>query len=208
MIRSLATTKTDLDPLLTRLHDRIASAIRGFVEKYVDLRHKLSARSIASIIHDLMRWHMEQEFPEGNSDRVVCMTKRSKLFVIMVGDEYQIKLKKLDPQFRTSNVKTQATFDFLKNGDQLELIPSPTNLHLGYQPKRAELLTSEIWLTCPDGDSRPHWTMQNIPPSQGKIVPLQEEQPPKETKRRRVKPRKREETADGNKADESNKKKQ
>jgi hypothetical protein len=161
MIRSLATTKTDLDPLLTRLHDRIAGAISEFVEKYVDVRHKLSSRSIASIIHDLMRWHMEQEFPEGNSDHVLCMTKRSKLFVIIVGDKYQIKLKKLDPHFRTSNVMTQATFNFLKNGEQLELggIPSLTNLHLGYQPKRAELLTSEIWLTCPDGDNRPVWMM-------------------------------------------------
>jgi hypothetical protein len=207
MVRSLATAKIDLGPLLERLHDRISGAIKEFVETYKDLRHKLTSRSVASIIHDLMKWHMEQAFPKGNRDGVVCVLKRSKLFVLMVNDEYQIKIKKLDPSFRTFNVMTQATFKFLENGSQLELMPSPTNLHLGYLPRKAELATSEIWLTCPDGDKRPHWTMQIVPPGGGQVIPFREEQPHRETKPR-VRPRKKEETADGNRKDESEKKKQ
>jgi hypothetical protein len=211
MVRSLATVKNDLKPVLTRLHDVIQSALKEFIESYRELRHKMSSRSAASVIHDLMRWHMEQEFPEGNAAGVRCVLKRSKLFVVMIADKYQIKLKKLDRNFRTFNVMTQQTFDFLNNAGQLTLdgFPDPTNLHLGYrQQKQAELLTSEIWLTCPNGESQPHWTMQIVPSGGAQVVPIPQDKQDKQNKdaQRRIKPRKQE-VADDDRADGSNKKK-
>lgn len=208
MVRSMATAKKDLKPILARLHDVVQAALKEFVADYQGLRHKMSSRSIASVIHDLMRWHMEQVFPEGNSSGVSCFERKSKLFVATVEDKYQIKLKKLNRNFRTSNVMTQQTFAFLNNAGQLTLegIPDPTNLHLGYrQEKQAELLTSEIWLTCPNGENPPHWTMQIVAPSGAQVIPIPQEQPDKGAKRR-VKPRKQE-TADVDRTDESNKKK-
>lgn len=165
MIRTKDQAQHDLAHVLGRLHSCVEASLQEFSKDHGGLRFKYFGTAEPSIIHSLMKWQLEQAFPEGNAYGVRTMVTRKNLFVALVGDQYRIKLKKLGRDFSTRNVMTQAVMNFREQREaQLELLPAPTNLHLGYRPKnKAELLTSDIWIVCPNGDRGPHWTLELQP---------------------------------------------
>lgn len=206
MIRPQSQAKQELAHIMGRLHSCVRAALQEFFNVHGGLRFKYFGTTEPSVIHSLMKWHIEQAFPDGNTDGVKTMVTKKNLFVAIVGDAYQIKLKKLGRDFSTRNVMTQAVMDFLEQREtQLELLPAPTNLHLGYLPKnKAELLTSDIWLVCPDGQREPHWTLELQPAPVAAPTPIRvaPHQPPTRKSRVRAKtetkhPSQGDERADG-----------
>jgi hypothetical protein len=187
MIRSLETAQSDLALVLGRMRNALQRGLQRFIRDYAAVRPNMSLRSIANNIHDCLRMEILLEFPKGNPDGVRPMQVNGNLFVIMVHDKYRFRLKKLTgDKLRTANVQTEAVLDFARQRDPLELLPSPTNVYLGYRQKSpAELLTSEIWLTCPDGGAKPRWTMEVLEASGGSTSSIEK----KTTRKRRVKPR-------------------
>ncbi len=126
------------------LRGLVLGALADFHGKHRELRVDYSARSEASIIHDYM---VKQAKVAGFDWKL-----KRNLFLFRVGTDFSVKPKKLDRQLRPRNVLTQLVLDFERQRvmhlfDDLDL----THLFLGYQRDGAELLTSSIWLVCPDG---------------------------------------------------------
>lgn len=188
MIRTKEEARSDLQYLLCRLWRPVTSALVEYIDNYGHLRHKHHGSADASIIHSLIKWHIEQEFPRGNSDGVQTIVTKHNLFVVSIANKYLIKIKKLRGNFRTSNVQTQSVLAFIEQTSrQLNLIDPPTNLHLGYRPKnKVELLSSDIWLTCPDGNREPHWTMELQSASTTALIPVPMPQGANTERKRRV----------------------
>jgi hypothetical protein len=187
MIRSLTDAQTDLAPYLERIRACMYAGLKEFIEEYRELRAKLGKRSEASILHDLIRSHLETEFPDGNSDGVMTMMAKGNLFVILIGAKYKIRVKKLRYGLKTSNVPTQSVIDFMGQKTQLELVPLETNLVVGYKPRSsAELLSSDIWIVCPNGTRNPYWKMQVLPADSGAAItpfkPIEKEPGQKRTR--------------------------
>jgi hypothetical protein len=129
---------------ITVLRGLVHSALTDFTTLQEGLRNRYSARTEASIIHDYMVYHAKVA---GYPWKV-----RRNLFLFRIGNDYLTKPKKLDRSWRTRNIRTQLVLRFegqraLKLFDDLDL----THLYLGYQREGAELVTSSIWLVCPDG---------------------------------------------------------
>jgi hypothetical protein len=127
------------------LHGLVRSALSDFTTLQQELRNRYTARTEASIIHDYMVHHAKVA---GYPWKV-----RRNLFLFTVGNDYLAKPKKLDKAWHTRNIRTQLVLHFeeqraLRLFDDLDM----THLYLGYQREGAELLTSSIWLVCPDGE--------------------------------------------------------
>jgi hypothetical protein len=126
------------------LRGLVLSALNDFNTDHRELRARYSARTEASIIHDYMVWHAKRAGLDWKFKR--------NLFLFRVGDGYSVKPKKLDAQLRPRSAPTQLALQFERQRfmnlfDDLDL----THLFLGYQRDGAELITSSIWLVCPDG---------------------------------------------------------
>lgn len=126
------------------LRGAVLSALDDFNSKHRELRVDYTARTEASIIHDYMVKYAK-------AAGIAWKTKRN-LFLAFIGNDYDVKLKKLDAMLRARRIPTQLALQFerqrvLKLFDNLDL----THLYLGYQRTGAELLTSSVWLVCPDG---------------------------------------------------------
>jgi hypothetical protein len=158
MLRSLTATTRDLGPHINTLEMCIRRALAEFVADYAGKRHKLTKRSEASIINDLMVNHCEGAFGSARDNGGAIGVHRSgnRRLVLFEDGQYQVKLKKLDAGLRTRNIQTQSVFNFIWQAKQMtfEEIPEPTNLHAGYQlVEDAALTTARIWITCPNGDT-------------------------------------------------------
>lgn len=122
----------------------VLSALDDFNTKHRELRVDYTARTEASIIHDYM-----VKYAKGAG--FDWKIKRN-LFLFFVGNDFDIKPKKLDANLHTRRIPTQLALQFerqrvLKLFDNLDL----THLYLGYQRSGAELVTSSVWLVCPEG---------------------------------------------------------
>jgi hypothetical protein len=164
MVRSLETAQVDFGPLLGRLYGCIQCALQKFWIQPPELKAEMRPTTAASLIHDFVRTELRREFPEGNGDDVRMMITKKNLFLVIIRDKYKIRVKKMRAGHRVSHVRTQSVMTFMRQGPQLELIDSPTNVILGYQPRSpAELLTSTVWIVCPNGEGSSHWTMEVLP---------------------------------------------
>jgi hypothetical protein len=134
------------------LRGLVHGALQDFLTKHRDLRVDYTVRTEASIIHDYMvREAKVSGFP---------WKWRRNLFLFRVGQDYSVKPKKLDRHLRPRSIQTQLVLEFerqrvMRMFDDLDL----THLYLGYQIGGAELVTSSIWLVCPDG-KRVRWAAE------------------------------------------------
>lgn len=183
----------DLPPALrdhiNALRALVQNALLRFHEKQRELRVDYSARTEASIIHDYM---VREAKGAGYNWKV-----RRNLFLFRVGEDYSVKPKKLDRALRPRNIQTQFVLDFERQNttalfEDLDL----TNLFLGYQRDGAELVTSSVWLVCPQGKGM-KWAAElraEAASNAAVEVAVPAATVPTEVERRRVSPKKRPET--------------
>jgi hypothetical protein len=156
MIRSRDEAQGDMALHAPRIQQAITQALAQYMKEHGGLRHGYSARTEASIIHDLMVAHLRVQL-----DGVpgVAFHLKRNLFLVGVDGKYTIRAKKLDKKLQPKNIPTQQVLDFL-NQAQLELpgAENPTNIHVGYQRNDdAELTKAAIWMTC-TGGGVPGWS--------------------------------------------------
>ena len=145
MLISLNELPAGLQEHVSTLRECVRSALRDFVTHHKALRVRYTKRTEASIIHDYMVWYAKEYFP---------WVLKQNLFLVQVGTDYRIKLKRLDKRWRVSRIPTQLVLKFehqrpLRLFDDLDL----THLYLGYQFDPLEVAKSKIWIVCPDGTS-------------------------------------------------------
>lgn len=154
MIRSLDHAQSELRPVVSSLRGAIQRAIEGYLQEHSQLRHRYTARTESSIIHDYMVREVEAEV---DGVRGIGTFRKRGLFLVGVEGRWTIRLKKLDGRLQSSNIPTQQAMDFLQQiQPEIPGLEGPTNLQLGYQRRDPELASSPIFLTCPNGP-RPEW---------------------------------------------------
>jgi hypothetical protein len=178
MVVSLDDARTDLDRYVERFLAAIRDAIAEFQRDLGPFRYRMTTRSEASLIHDLMVDRVTAAFAD--EPGIEC-SRKGNLFLVNVKNRYLIRLKKLSGRhLRTSNHVTQLSFDFLSQ-KQLSLPGMPdaaTHLNLGYRPG-ATLSDATYWITCPDG-SRLEWAWElarDTQPTQIRIPQLPAKRP-------------------------------
>jgi hypothetical protein len=175
MPKTRAQAIADLERYQATMWSIVKDGVTDYVTDYAALRRRHSLRSQSSIINDLMVERAKQHFA---SQLGVRFIRRGNGFQILLGQDYVIKLKKLNKKLQASNIMTQAVFAFItqdaaSGSAQLHLKgmpPLPTNLHLGYQLKGVELTNPNIWVVCPDGMKVGwEWELKN---TGAEVVPL------------------------------------
>lgn len=127
------------------------------MQDYAHLRHRLSVRSEASIIHDEMVRQLKLHL-EGLPG--VGFELRQNLFLVGISGTWNIRAKRLNSTLRSSNIPTQQVLSFLAQVQpDIPGLEGPTNLEVGYRLIGAQVAAAPIWLTCPDGPSLA-WTLQ------------------------------------------------
>lgn len=146
----------DLPPALREqiglLRRLVHSALQDFIARHKELRAMYTARTEASIIHDYMVWHAKAASFEWKL--------KNNLFLFRIGNDYSVKPKRLNQFLRPRYIPTQLALRFdgqrpMRLFDDVDL----THLYLGYQQNGAELVTSPIWLVCPEA-GRVKWAAE------------------------------------------------
>jgi len=161
----------DLREVTPLLGGAIRAALDQFEREHTSHRHYYTPRTQASVIHDLMAATATRALDTVPDAK--CLTVNGG-FVIIIGQKYIIKLKKMDRRLRTRNIPTQTVMDFrCQRPMQLHLphVPKETHLFCGYIPLDAELRHSPLWATCPIGENiRWAWELDEGMPAE--VVPL------------------------------------
>lgn len=175
MVRTKQDAQEDLRHYNRELAQCVVEAWSQLGQDAAALNPVMSTRSQSSLMHDLVVHHIRKRF-DGRPG--INLTTHRNLFLMSVGGEWLIKIKKLRKgTLRASNVPTIQAQAFVEQM-QLQLDgmpPVPTNLHLGYTLSPARSAIEGVYLVCPDG-SRLHWRWQllrwdDIGPA-GQIVPM------------------------------------
>lgn len=137
----------------------LASCISQAWEIYgrypAELRVDHTSRSRASLIHDHATSLARQHFDVRAGSH--CQEIR-KLFLVYFDSGIIVRIKKLDENFRTSNIRTQQCLNFM---DQLALptLGDTVNLHVGYRLNALQTDLEGIYLACPSGANGNAWVM-------------------------------------------------
>ena len=78
-------------------------ALDDFIQQHNELKFRYTLRTEASIINDYMVWYAKDRFP---------WKLRRNLFLVDVGNDFRVKLKKLTGGWRTSNIQTDLVLQF------------------------------------------------------------------------------------------------
>lgn len=162
MIRSKSQIQLDLEPHVAEIVACIRQALQDYAQKSQPLRHLISKRSQASLIHDCIVDRLLEKFGtlmDAEGDLAVHKGGNLNQLIFKHG-MLKIRLKKFSRALKTSNIETQAVLDFKFQQGSFEQIPAPTNLNLGYQMvDEASVTSATIWITCPNGD-RVGWSWE------------------------------------------------
>lgn len=157
MVSSLEEAKADLAEYAETFERCVRDALGDYVAEFKEQRHKLSKRSQASIIHDLIADRLKSTYgTERDGEDQVFVHKKGNLNQVIIGrGKYKARMKKLDAKLLSRSIPTESVLRFVWQESQrsFDETPAPTHLHLGYQiVDDAALTASKVWITCPNGD--------------------------------------------------------
>jgi len=158
-----------LHPYLCAIAECIYSAVGEFENGHGG-EPDWSARTRASMIHDLMVKHVRRRFDA--SDNVRCFVRRG-LFHLDMGGAVWLRFKKLDRNMRSSSIPTRQALSFL-NVLQLELpgMPCPVSrLTAGYVLNPLGTAIDGAYVTCPLG-SEIGWFIELTEPPTHKVIEM------------------------------------
>jgi hypothetical protein len=159
MVKSESDARNRFDPFMDRLHRCVTGAIHEYRDPdYAKLRTNLSTRSDSSNINDLIWAKLRAEFEEE-----FRFTERRNRRTMHVGDDFNLRVKKLDPKMRPRNIVTQLVLDFLEQHPQQLRLPGldpPTNVDLGYRLSGVAQTEIDVYLRCPKNKKDYHWMIE------------------------------------------------
>lgn len=141
------------------------------------IRYDLGNRSRASIVNDFICREIRRRFadvPGTNQLRVHGIN------VLDLGNGTVTRVKKVDSQYRSSNINTRHNKHYMLQLILPDLPPEATRLIVGYQLNELETEIKDIVVTCPDGQ-RVLWyysllggqAPQELPFPQAPVQPIQ-----------------------------------
>ena len=176
-----------LAPYIKRLCTAVTNSVNDYFTgpDYAKVRHKLSARSAASICHDEIKAAIIREF-EGVAG--VFFKNKRGLFLVIIEGTVVLRFKKFNKDQRASGIETQQMMAFnYQETQQLELPDMPPNglLHVGYRVNKLQTGIEGVYITCRYGnDNLWGWsiTPQGLDQVERVLVPLQEAAAPSRRK--------------------------
>ena len=157
-------SKAEVERLLADHINDIWEIVNGGYKDYVDSydeRHKLlhCPTTKASIIHD-HQVARAATYAFKNSVFGTKLLEFSKLKILLIGDKFAIRFKKLNPDKKSSNQPTQQVKDFLSQ-EALPGIHTTHNLEAGYIVNGDDNNDISIYLTCPSSHkTTPYWHVE------------------------------------------------
>jgi hypothetical protein len=145
-----------LSPYFDKLRAIVIDGFKDYTKEYAHVSHKHHARSRACLIHDHIA-HYARERLLGIKDFHQIPTKIRNLFDVK--GELVLQFKKLTRKLRTSNIRTQLSFNFDGQMAVHELPGIPSRLpklSLGYVPRRDWTDIDGVFLTYSVG-KRLNW---------------------------------------------------
>jgi hypothetical protein len=157
LVSSRAEASAFFAPYEADLVEVISAAWEDY-QAHEPLKHRHSARSRASIVHDNMVHHVKRVFEDVPE---VTFVERRGLFMLNFEDIFVLRFKKLDDRMLSSNIPTQQALGYVC---QLALpgMPAATKLQAGYQLDRSQTAIRAMLLTCPAGSSL-YWFLELTP---------------------------------------------
>jgi len=152
----------------------VRSAWGTYMSYPVSLRQAHTSRSRASLVHDHFVDFARQMF----EPRVgVHCHEINKLFIISFNSGIAIRFKKLDECYRSSNIATQQSMDFLAQ-QNLPGVEAAVNLQAGYQLNTLETDLKGVYLTQPESNANA-WVIELSAAEYGidTIHPIQKDEP-------------------------------
>ena len=159
---------SDALPVLVPYFPRFYSCVSGAVDDYRANRTPLDKardrkRTRSSIINDSMVHNARTAFVE---DPDVTLYEEYGYTRLLIED-FSIRMKKLDHNFRTHNVPTQEALAFVyQMSFQMRGLRALTNLALGYQWNDLETEITGVYLVCPRGTQN-EWVIAIPRPDSG-----------------------------------------
>lgn len=149
-----------LDPYLAKIRQCITQAWEDYKRECYSIRHKATARSRASNVHDNMVYHAKIIFSE--MDGVRYFEKRN-LFLLIIQDILCIRFKKLDENMISRNIPTQQTLSYLSQQFEIPDLPIPKNLIAGYILNETQTEIDKCLVTLPVGTKHVRWHLDLEP---------------------------------------------
>jgi hypothetical protein len=162
----------------TVIYQCIIAAINEYRTQYAGLRQKHSARTEASIIHDLIVNNIKNNFKDDHN--TYCVTKRNLFLLGINNGAVIVRFKKMDKHLKVSNIPTQQSFDF--NNQQFYLFGPSININAGYVPNGLEL---DVYFACPENNNKNSWSWP-IKPEVSTFVPEIQPESAQETTRHAI----------------------
>jgi len=166
---SKAEVEKQLADQINDIWDIVNGGYSDYVDNYDD-RHRLlhNPTTKASIIHD-HQVARAATYAFKNSIFGTRFLDYSKLKILLIGDKFAIRFKKLNLDKKSSNQPTKQVKDFLSQ-ETLSGIPVTHNLEAGYVVTGDESDGISIYLTCPSGHkTNPHWHVELLNGKIGEI---------------------------------------
>ena len=134
---------------LSLIYRCVKSAWTTYTSYPLSFRQAHTARSRASLVHDHFVDFARQTF----EPRVgVHCHEINKLFIISFNSGVAVRFKKLDGCYRSSNIATQQSMDFLAQ-QNLPGVEAAVNLQAGYQLNALETDLKGVYLTQPESNA-------------------------------------------------------
>lgn len=152
-IRTLEESKNIIEPYYNRLVESISKAFNSFLEvkDFANSRQIIDfeKRTKAGIVHDHIKANIIENFAEEPNIRIGYFRR---VFGIIINDELFIRFKKMDRNFKISNVLTPQHKRYMKQLDINGFPEQPTFLFAGYVPDENWLGVKGIYLACWNGE--------------------------------------------------------
>lgn len=135
------------------------SIILGFNDCYhndqIDqLRYRPSTK--ASIVYDNIVANLKKELALHPSVKFIT---QKGLITLSIKDKFLIRIKKLDDNHRSSNIRTKQSTLFVNQQSLFENEDALTNLEIGYVLEPIENSIRGIWVVCPKNEKNNNWEL-------------------------------------------------
>ena len=191
MVRSEEQAQEDFGLYVERLRACLFDAVEEYYtgSEYAVLRPAHTKRTAASTVNDLCWKNLRDEFED---EGPFIFTEATGRRLMHLGDQWRLRVKKLDKNMRPSNQPTQLVLDFLEQmAHRLPGLDAPTNVDLSYRLVGPAEIEPIVYLRCPKGSTNQHWLWM-LDAGEAVAVPTVQPAPTEprpEVEPRRVRPR-------------------
>lgn len=144
-------------PYLEKIHECIVLAWKDYNKECESIRHKISPRTRAGIVHDNMKYHAKRIF---DGVRNVSYIERRGLFLLIFHSRVCIRFKKLDGRMMSSSIPTQQTLFYLNQLEIPEIPEIEEKMIAGYKLDRLQSDIEGIHVTYPRGTRNIPWHLE------------------------------------------------